>query len=129
MNDDDADPTPRYTRGLFNSHGTRCAGEIAMEANNAKCGVGVAYNARVGGVRMLDGAVSDRVEASSLIYQLDQVDVYSASWGPSDDGKTVEGPGRLVRQSLYRGVTEVNQTRIYLANVSTVYMIDYLFAG
>lgn len=30
-------------------HGTRCAGEIAMQANNRKCGVGVAYNSRVGG--------------------------------------------------------------------------------
>nr|CAH0100756.1 unnamed protein product [Daphnia galeata] len=106
MNDDDADPTPRYGRGFFNSHGTRCAGEIAMEANNAKCGVGVAFNVSIGGVRMLDGPVSDRVEASSLIYALDLVDIYSASWGPSDDGKTVEGPGKLVRQALYRGVKE-----------------------
>lgn len=109
MNDDDPDPTPRYNRGLYNSHGTRCAGEIAMEANNDKCGVGVAFNAGIGGIRMLDGTVSDRVEASSLIHQLDQVEIYSSSWGPSDDGKTVEGPGRLVRQSLYRGVTEVNE--------------------
>lgn len=30
-------------------HGTRCAGEVAMMANNKKCGVGVAYNARIGG--------------------------------------------------------------------------------
>ena len=30
-------------------HGTRCAGEVAMMANNQKCGVGVAYNARIGG--------------------------------------------------------------------------------
>ena len=30
-------------------HGTRCAGEVAGQANNQKCGVGVAYNARIGG--------------------------------------------------------------------------------
>ncbi|KAI9560352.1 hypothetical protein GHT06_014369 [Daphnia sinensis] len=106
MNDDDPDPTPRYGKGAVNSHGTRCAGEIAMVANNKKCGVGVAFNVSIGGVRMLDGAVSDRVEASSLLYALEMVDIYSASWGPSDDGKTVEGPGRLVRQALLRGVTE-----------------------
>ncbi|XP_032794407.2 neuroendocrine convertase 1 isoform X1 [Daphnia magna] len=106
MNDDDRDPTPRYGKGAVNSHGTRCAGEIAMEANNKKCGVGVAFNVSIGGVRMLDGAVSDRVEASSLLYALEIVDIYSASWGPSDDGKTVEGPGRLVRQALLQGVTE-----------------------
>ena len=38
----------RYTRCR---HGTRCAGEVAMIANNRKCGVGVAYNARIGGKR------------------------------------------------------------------------------
>jgi len=57
---------------------------------------------------MLDGIVSDRVEASSLIYALDQVDIYCASWGPTDDGRTVEGPDFLTRQSLQRGITRVN---------------------
>ena len=59
------------------------------------------------GIRMLDGIVSDRVEASSLIYALDQVDIYCASWGPTDDGRTVEGPGRLTRLALHRGITQV----------------------
>lgn len=31
------------------SHGTRCAGEVAMMANNSICGVGIAFNAKVGG--------------------------------------------------------------------------------
>ena len=33
----DPDPSPRYpvtAEGVPNSHGTRCAGEIAMKANN-----------------------------------------------------------------------------------------------
>ena len=33
----------------FFSHGTRCAGEIVAVANNSNCGVGVAYNAKIGG--------------------------------------------------------------------------------
>ena len=41
-------------------HGTRCAGEVAAVAGNEHCGVGVAYLANIGGVRMLDGPVSDR---------------------------------------------------------------------
>lgn len=32
-------------------HGTRCAGEVAAAANNGVCGVGVAYNAKIGGKR------------------------------------------------------------------------------
>lgn len=34
---------------VSNRHGTRCAGEIAMVANNEFCGVGIAYNSKIGG--------------------------------------------------------------------------------
>lgn len=33
----------------FGRHGTRCAGEVAAAANNGVCGVGVAFNAKIGG--------------------------------------------------------------------------------
>ena len=35
------------------------------------------------------------------------MDVYSASWGPSDNGKTVEGPGRMAGMALEKGIKEV----------------------
>ena len=38
--------------------------------------------------------VSDAVEARSLSFNPDHVDIYSSSWGPNDDGKTVDGPGK-----------------------------------
>ena len=37
---------------------------------------------------MLDGMVNDAVEARSLSLNPDHIDIYSASWGPEDDGKT-----------------------------------------
>lgn len=37
-----------------------------MTANNVKCGVGVAWGAKVGGVRMLDGRITDRVEGEAI---------------------------------------------------------------
>ncbi len=40
---------------MFFSHGTRCAGEVAAKANNSVCGVGVAYNANIGGMLMNKG--------------------------------------------------------------------------
>lgn len=40
-------------------------------------------------------------------YAWDKVDIYSASWGPSDDGKTVEGPGRLANEAFIRGIEKV----------------------
>ncbi|XP_045115111.1 neuroendocrine convertase 1-like isoform X2 [Portunus trituberculatus] len=106
LNGNSSTPQPRYDTMLSNSHGTRCAGEIAMIPNNRKCGVGVAYGAKIGGVRMLDGPVSDVVEGLSLEYGLGKVDVVSCSWGPIDDGMRVEGPGRIAEMALKRGIEE-----------------------
>uniref|UniRef100_A0A673AQB8 Furin-1-like n=1 Tax=Sphaeramia orbicularis TaxID=375764 RepID=A0A673AQB8_9TELE len=106
VNDGDSDPQPRYTQLNDNRHGTRCAGEVAAVANNDICGVGVAYNAKIGGVRMLDGEVTDMVEAQSLSLNPQHIDIYSASWGPEDDGKTVDGPAKLAKEAFLHGVTE-----------------------
>nr|CAD7459592.1 unnamed protein product [Timema tahoe] len=57
------------------------------------------------GVRMLDGTVNDAVEARALGLNPDHIDIYSASWGPEDDGKTVDGPGPLARRAFIHGVT------------------------
>ncbi|KAJ8985441.1 hypothetical protein NQ317_017073 [Molorchus minor] len=247
-NEDDSDPSPRYEATKSNSHGTRCAGEIAMSADNGKCGVGVAFNAKIGdhhsvffcevnmfqllpflqstclfpelpvemwcfilryldprsllagvrvhkswlrvcrgdpilkkrlrlaleeektvrwnmildprlslkisrelpaenyrpnvqkmvvkvndcgpftsvkglrlsrkveerkkSVKMLDGLVTDRLEGTALSYAHHLVDIYSASWGPNDDGKTVDGPGRLALEALLRGITESSSTLV-----------------
>lgn len=102
INGGDDNPTPQDNGE--NKHGTRCAGEIAAEAGNEFCGVGVAYNASIGGVRMLDGTVTDDVEAQALGLNPDHIDVYSASWGPDDNGKTVDGPGHLAAQAFVNGV-------------------------
>ncbi|NWX33981.1 PCSK4 convertase, partial [Notiomystis cincta] len=104
FNSNDPDPQPRYGDGDKNWHGTRCAGEVAAVANNGICGAGVAYNAKIGGVRMLDGSIMDIVEAQALSLQPQYIHIYSASWGPEDDGKTVDGPGVLAAAAFYRGV-------------------------
>ncbi|XP_011868373.1 PREDICTED: neuroendocrine convertase 1 [Vollenhovia emeryi] len=106
INENDDDPFPRYDASGMNGHGTRCAGEIAMEANNQKCGVGIAFEASVGGIKLLDGLVNDRVEGEALGYRPGLIDIYTASWGPADDGKSLEAPGRLAVEALERGVTE-----------------------
>jgi len=102
FNDMDADPKPRDS-DPDNCHGTRCAGEIAAVANNSVCGVGVAYAASIGGVRMLDGQATDILEGSSLSFQSDYIDIYSNCWGPKDDGKTFGKPGKLAQEALMQG--------------------------
>ncbi|XP_029845071.2 furin [Ixodes scapularis] len=104
INDNDDDPMPQDNND--NKHGTRCAGEVAATALNEYCGVGVAYNASIGGVRMLDGTVTDEVEARALSLNPHHIDIYSASWGPEDDGKTVDGPGKLAKQAFFQGIAK-----------------------
>lgn len=53
---------------------------------------------------MLDGRVTDKVEAESLSLNPQYIDIYSASWGPSDDGATVEGPGTLALAAFENGI-------------------------
>lgn len=77
---------------------------MSAQAFNEFCGVGIAYNSSIGGVRMLDGTVTDQVEARALSLNPDHVDIYSASWGPEDDGKTVDGPGRLAKRAFVDGI-------------------------
>lgn len=56
---------------------------------------------------MLDGEVTDAVEARSLTLNPQHIDIYSASWGPDDDGKTVEGPGELATRAFIYGILKV----------------------
>jgi len=100
-------PYPRYTDDWFNSHGTRCAGEVSAARDNDVCGVGVAYNSLVAGIRMLDQPyMTDLIEANSMGHQPDLIDIYSASWGPTDDGRTVDGPRNATMRAIVRGVNE-----------------------
>lgn len=96
-----------------------------MEADNHKCGVGVAYEARIGGIKMLDGVVNDRVEAEALGYRHDLVDIYTASWGPPDDGKSLDTPGRLATEALERGAQEVIRILFYFFFVLLIYLCPF----
>ncbi|KAL7747931.1 pheromone processing endoprotease [Sorochytrium milnesiophthora] len=95
-------PTP--DPNLDDYHGTRCAGEVAAAPNNSMCGVGVAYGARVAGIRILSGDVTNAEEAAAINYAYQDNDIYSCSWGPADDGMTVEGPTGLVQAAFDNGV-------------------------
>lgn len=62
------------------------------------------------GIRMLDQPfMTDIIEASSISHMPQVIDIYSASWGPTDDGKTVDGPRELTLQAMADGVNKVRQ--------------------
>ncbi|KAM8927687.1 proprotein convertase subtilisin/kexin type 7 [Pelodytes ibericus] len=104
LNSNDPDPMPHPDGGNDNHHGTRCAGEIAAVSNNSFCAVGVAYGSRIAGIRVLDGPLTDSMEAIAFNKHYQINDIYSCSWGPDDDGKTVDGPHQLGKAALQHGV-------------------------
>uniref|UniRef100_A0A1X7TFY6 Peptidase S8/S53 domain-containing protein n=1 Tax=Amphimedon queenslandica TaxID=400682 RepID=A0A1X7TFY6_AMPQE len=99
FNENISDPSPPSG----SSHGTACAGEIVMARDNNVCGVGVAYDASVAGLRLLGGDITDITVSSALSYSRDNIDIYSNSWGPPDSGFTIGGPGYLSSLALKEG--------------------------
>ncbi|ORX35284.1 peptidase S8/S53 domain-containing protein [Kockovaella imperatae] len=93
-------PLPRLSD---DQHGTRCAGEISAVKNDV-CGVGVAYESQIAGVRILSGAISDADEAAALNYHYQENDIYSCSWGPPDDGKSMDAPEGVILKAFVNGV-------------------------
>lgn len=73
---------------------------------------------------MLDGDVTDMVEARSLSLQPQHIDIYSASWGPDDDGKTVDGPAALARQAFENGIRQV-RSLLYFIRFTWVHKYTY----
>jgi subtilisin family serine protease len=97
-NGNDHDPISEPEVG--DRHGTSVAGLIAAGKNDGSCGSGIAYNAQYGGVRLISGPVSDAMEALALSHASESADIYSNSWGPTDDGKHLSRPGSLTTDTI-----------------------------
>lgn len=100
FNDHGLEPRPRLSD---DRHGTRCAGEIAA-VKNSVCGVGVAWDAKVAGIRILSKEIPDADEAVAMNYAYQSIHIYSCSWGPPDDGEAMDAPGILIRRAMVNGV-------------------------
>ncbi|KAI1774712.1 peptidase S8/S53 domain-containing protein [Hypoxylon cercidicola] len=98
----DQRPEPRPTL-QDDRHGTRCAGEVSA-ARNDVCGVGVAYDSKIAGIRILSKLITDADEALAMNYDYQHNDIYSCSWGPPDDGRSMDAPGILIKKAMLNGV-------------------------
>jgi len=78
-------------------------GDIGIRCTHHTTPLYTSFSNFISGVRMLDGIVNDAVEAKALGLNPEHIDIYSASWGPEDDGKTVDGPGPLARRAFIYG--------------------------
>jgi len=50
--------------------------------------------------------MTDLIEANSMGHEPNLIHIYSASWGPTDDGKTVDGPRNATMRAIVKGVNE-----------------------
>lgn len=100
FNDQRPEPKPTLSD---DRHGTRCAGEVSA-AKNDVCGVGVAYDSKIAGIRILSKLITDADEAEAMNFDMQHNDIYSCSWGPPDDGKSMDAPGILIKKAMLNGV-------------------------
>jgi subtilisin-like proprotein convertase family protein len=101
-NGSDSNPMPDPFN--FDFHGTSAAGVAAANNDGASCGVGVAYDAGLAGIRLIAAPSTDSQEAAALTYAPNTNSIYSNSWGPLDDALRLEGPGPLTLAALANGV-------------------------
>lgn len=96
-------PTPQIAE---DSHGTRCAGQIVAKPAGLCGGSGVAPGASISAIRLLGGQINAHKEAAAITFRNDANHIYSCSWGPSDDGKSLEGPDSTVLKAFISGLLE-----------------------
>ncbi len=85
----DGNPMP----SSWDGHGTSAAGVAAATGDNGKGVSGAAPDATLTGLLLIACSKSDADEADALSHQNQAIDIYSNSWGPSDNGYTLEAPG------------------------------------
>ncbi|MEE2759220.1 MAG: S8 family serine peptidase, partial [Candidatus Thermoplasmatota archaeon] len=88
----DGNPNPSN----WDAHGTAAAGVAAATGNNNVGVSGAAPDANLAGLLLIACNTPDSKEADALSHQNQVIDIYSNSWGPSDDGSTLEAPGPLM---------------------------------
>ena len=93
---DDGDPTPTSN----NAHGTAAGGVAAATGNNGVGVTGAAPEASLVGLQLISCSTTDIRESNTLGHERQDIDIYSNSWGPSDDGETLSGPGPLMLAAL-----------------------------
>lgn len=93
---DDDDPSPASNK----AHGTASAGVAAGVGNNSLGVSGSAPMAGLAGLKLIACSTTDVRESSALGHERQDIDIYSNSWGPSDNGETLEGPGPLMYAAM-----------------------------
>ncbi|MEQ8822359.1 MAG: S8 family peptidase [Sumerlaeia bacterium] len=106
FNSNDADPSPKSE----DAHGTSCAGVAAATGGNGQGISGAAPFADLAGIRLIAAPTTDEQDAAAFAFgttdTLRQIHIKSNSWGPEDDGQTLNGPEPLAMDALLGAIRE-----------------------
>lgn len=105
FNYSDGDPSPNVAEDY---HGTAVAG-IAAARNNGVGIAGVAFDAKLAGLRLIALAETDTQDAAAMLHSNTLIHIKNCSWGAPDcdsSGVVLEGPGPLMRAALSQGVAQ-----------------------
>lgn len=58
------------------------------------------------GIRLISEPPTDSQEAKAFTYKFHLNHIYTSSWGPNDDGKTIDGPSELLSRAFRHGTAE-----------------------
>jgi len=108
----DGNPNPSNWDG----HGTSAAGVAAAVGNNSLGVSGAAPQAGLAGLQLISCSLTDSKEANAITHLPQSIDIYSNSWGPSDNGNTLEAPGPLMLAGFE---SDAYQGRSGLGNIIT----------
>ncbi len=101
------DPSP----GSADDHGTSCAGNVAAIGNNNLGVAGSAPESKIVGLRLIAASTTDNQEAEAMAWRNDVIQIKSNSWGPNDDGRTLEAPGSLTNAAFENSVATGRNNR------------------
>ena len=97
-----ADPYPSLSS---DTHGSQVAGLAGARGNNSIGVCGVAFEARLAGLRLIALPTLDSDDAAAMLHSNDVIAVKNNSWGASDNAGSLgyaflEGPGPLMQAAL-----------------------------
>ncbi|CAG2207213.1 PCSK2 [Mytilus edulis] len=103
--DNDNNPRPESQSA---AHGTAVAGIILSKPGNNVCTVGIAYNATGVGVAVIDStgslSATDVELARYLSHEMEEIDIYSNSWGPGQAYGYLQ-VSEVLEEAFINGVT------------------------
>ena len=103
FNGNDPDPSPNLN---LDTHGTCVAGIAGAVGNNGLGVTGVAFAAKLVGLRLLGAPDSDAQDAAAILHSNAVIQVKNNSWGAYDGDGHLEGAGPLLNAAFEQAATQ-----------------------